>query len=88
MSKTDRHNDPFDSVGADWISSMDMETRMALVEQKYQQLDARLEKVEQKLDVIYDDMKNGQNSLVKVIVGAAGTIVTGLLSVVIVVLMN
>ena len=67
---------------------MDLDTRMALVEQKYQQLDARLEKVEQKLDVIYDDMKNGQNSLIKVIVGAAGTITTGLLSVVIVVLMN
>lgn len=67
---------------------MDLDTRMALVEQKYQQLDARLEKVEEKLDVIYDDMKNGQHSLIKVIVGAAGTIVTGLLSVVIVVLMN
>ena len=67
---------------------MDMDTRMALIEQKYEQLDNRLEKVEQKLDVIYDDMKNGQNSLIKVIVGAAGTITTGLLSVVIVVLMN
>ena len=65
-----------------------MDTRMALIEQKYEQLDNRLEKVEQKLDVIYDDMKNGQNSLIKVIVGAAGTITTGLLSVVIVVLMN
>lgn len=67
---------------------MDLDTRMALVEQKYQQLDARLDKVEEKLDTIYDDMKNGQHSLIKVIIGAAGTIVTGLLSVVIVVLMN
>lgn len=67
---------------------MDLDTRMALVEQKYQQLDQRLDKVEEKLDVIYDDMKNGQHSLIKVIVGAAGTIVTGLLSVVIVVLLN
>jgi len=67
---------------------MDLDTRMALVEQKYEQLDARLEKVEQKLDVIYDDMKNGQNSLIKVIIGAAGTITTGLLSVVVVVLLG
>lgn len=88
MSKTDRLDDPFDAVTIAWITTMDMDTRMALIEQKYEQLDNRLEKVEQKLDVIYDDMKNGQNSLIKVIVGAAGTITTGLLSVVIVVLMN
>jgi len=67
---------------------MDLDTRMALVEQKYEQLDARLEKVEHKLDIIYDDMKNGQNSLIKVIIGAAGTITTGLLSVVVVVLLG
>lgn len=88
MSKIDRLDDPFDAVTTAWITTMDMDTRMALIEQKYEQLDNRLEKVEQKLDVIYDDMKNGQNSLIKVIVGAAGTITTGLLSVVIVVLMN
>ena len=67
---------------------MDLDTRMALVEQKYEQLDARLEKVEHKLDIIYEDMKNGQNSLIKVIIGAAGTITTGLLSVVVVVLLG
>lgn len=67
---------------------MDMDTRMALVEQKYEQLDQRLEKVENKLDVIYEDMKSGQQSLVKVIIGAAGTIVTGLLSTIVVLLMN
>ena len=81
-------DDPFDAVGLQWISTMDLDTRMALVEQKYEQLDARLEKVEHKLDVIYDDMQKGQNSLVKVIIGAAGTIVTGLLSIVVVILMN
>lgn len=67
---------------------MDLDTRMALLEQSYQQVEKRLDKVEGKLDVLSEDMKAGQNSLVKVIVGAAGTITTGLLSVVIVVLMN
>lgn len=67
---------------------MDLDTRMALLEQSYQQVEKRLDKVEGKLDVLSEDMKAGQNSLIKVIVGAAGTITTGLLSVVIVVLMN
>ena len=66
----------------------DMETRMALVEQSYEQLDKRLEKVEGKIDELGDDMRQGQHSLIKVIIGSAGTIVASLLSVIIVVLMN
>ena len=67
---------------------MDLDTRMALVEQSYEQLNKRLEKVEEKLDVLSEQMQSGQHSLIKVIVGAAGTITTGLLSVVIVLLMG
>jgi hypothetical protein len=44
--------------------------------------------VETKLDNISDAMKAGQNSLNKVIIGAAGTIVSSLLGVVVVILMN
>lgn len=67
---------------------MDMETRMALVEQNYEQLDKRMEKVETKLDQLSGEIKEGQHSLVKVIVGSAGTIVAGLLSVIVVVMMG
>jgi hypothetical protein len=66
----------------------DIDVRISLVEQSYQQLDRRLEKVETKLDDIADDMKTGQHSLVKVIIGAAGTIAASCLSIVIVLLMN
>jgi hypothetical protein len=59
---------------------MDLDTRMALVEQKYQQLDNRLEKVEHKLDDMRDDMKSGQTALIKVIIGTTGTIIVGFLS--------
>lgn len=64
------------------------EVRLALVEQNYQNLDARLDKVERKIDVLHEDIKNSNVSLIKVIVGAAGTIVAGCLSVVITILMK
>lgn len=66
----------------------DVEVRLSLVEQNYQQLDKRLEKVEQKIDTLHDDMVASNNSLIKVIIGASGTIVAGLLSTIIVLLMN
>ena len=64
------------------------EVRLALVEQNYQNLDARLQKVEQKIDVIHRDIKESNVSLIKVIVGAAGTVLAGCLSVVITILMK
>jgi len=67
---------------------MEWETRMALVEQSYQQLENRLVKVEEKLDNIKEQMTTGQHQITKVIVGAAGTVTAGILSVVVVMLMN
>ena len=66
----------------------DIDVRVSLVEQSYQQLDKRLDKVEDKLDSISEDMKAGQNSLSKVIIGAAGTITASLLSIIVVMLMQ
>lgn len=66
----------------------DMEVRLSLVEQSYQNLEKRIDKVEQKLDSLKEQVALGQNSLTKVIIGAAGTIVTGLLSLIVVMLMN
>lgn len=64
------------------------EVRLSLVEQNYQQLDKRLEKVEGKIDDLHKDIINGNSGLIKVIVGAASSIVASLLSVIIVMLMN
>lgn len=66
---------------------MDMDTRMALVEQNYQQVERRLETVEGKIDSLKDEMHNGQKSLIKtiyttmavfagVIISAFGLIIT------------
>lgn len=65
-----------------------LEAHVDLCALRYEQLDKRLTKVEEKLDEIADDMKQGQNSLAKVIIGAAGTIVAGLLSTIVVVIMQ
>lgn len=67
---------------------MDLETRMALVEQKYEQLDSRLQKVEDKLDDMRDEMKHGQGALIKVIIGTTGTILVALISTIGVIIAN
>lgn len=66
----------------------DQETRLSLVEQSYQHLDRRLTSVESKIDEMRDDIKNGNQQMVKVLVGSAGTIVAGLLSTIVVILLN
>lgn len=65
-----------------------LEAHVDLCAIRYEQLDKRLSNVENKIDSIAEDMKQGQNSLSKVIIGAAGTIVASLLSIVIVLLMQ
>ena len=66
---------------------MDMETRMALVEEKYESLDKRMDSVEQKLDLLKDQMHDGQKSTIRtlytslavfagVIISAFGVIVS------------
>lgn len=65
-----------------------LEAHVDLCEQRYVALEGRIVKVEEKLDGISEQMASGQQSLVKVIIGAAGTIVAGLLSTIIVILMN
>lgn len=66
----------------------DWEVRMSLVEQNYQNLERRLEKVETKLDDMRDEMKTGQGALIKVIIGTTGTVIVGLLSTVAVIIAN
>jgi tetrahydromethanopterin S-methyltransferase subunit G len=66
----------------------DIETRIALVEQNYMNLEKRIDKVEEKLDNLRDDIKSSHVQLIKVIIGTAGTIVVGLLGTVGVIITN
>jgi tetrahydromethanopterin S-methyltransferase subunit G len=59
-----------------------------LCEQRYQQLEGRLSKIEEKVEHIHRDITEGQASMTKVLIGTAGTVVAGLLSTVVVILLN
>jgi len=65
-----------------------LEAHVDLCALRYEQMDQRLNAVEKKLDGIADQMQAGQNSLTKVIIGAAGTIVAGLLSTIVVIILQ
>ena len=58
----------------------DMDVRISLVEQNYQNLEKRLDKVETKLDGIKEQMASSQTSLTKVIIGATSSILVALIS--------
>jgi hypothetical protein len=65
-----------------------LEAHVDLCAIRYEALDGRLTKVEEKIDGIADQMAAGQAGLTKVIIGAAGTITAGLLSTIVVILMQ
>lgn len=70
------------------LEKQSLEAHVDLCAIRYQNLDNRLTAVEGKLDSIADEIKDGQNNMIKVLIGSAGTIVAGLLSTIIVILMN
>lgn len=70
------------------LEKQSLEAHVDLCAVRYEQLDRRLTKVEEKIDEIHDDMRNGNSALIKVMVGAAGTIVAGLLSTIVVLIMQ
>ncbi len=65
-----------------------LEAHVDLCALRYSQLDLRLTNLEKKVDDIHEDIVNGQKSLTKVIIGTAGTVIAGVLSVVIAILMQ
>lgn len=75
-------------AGTTELEKTSLEVHVDLCAIRYEQLDRRLTKVEDTLEDIKDEIKTGNNSLIKVIIGAAGTITAGLLSTIIVLLMN
>lgn len=65
-----------------------LEAHVDLCALRYQNLDKRLTNVETKIENLHTDIKNGNASLIKVIIGAAGTITAGLLSTIIVMIVQ
>jgi tetrahydromethanopterin S-methyltransferase subunit G len=65
-----------------------LEAHVDLCALRYKNLDERLDAVETKIDVVHRDIQEGNKSMTKVLIGAAGTIVAGLLSTIVVLLMS
>lgn len=65
-----------------------LEAHVDLCALRYQNLDNRLTNVENTLRTIHEDIKNGQSSMTKVLIGTAGTIIAGLLSTIVVILIS
>ena len=65
-----------------------LEAHVDLCALRYSQLDLRLTNLEKKVDDIHEDIVAGQKSLTKVIVGTAGTVIAGVLSVVVAIMLN
>jgi hypothetical protein len=70
------------------LERTNLEAHVDLCAQRYEMLDIRLTNVEAGLKKIGEEIRAGNNSLVKVIVGTAGTIIAGLLSTAVVLLMK
>ena len=65
-----------------------LEAHVDLCALRYQQLDSRLTKIEEKVEDIHTDITTGNKSMVKVLIGATGTIIAGLLSTIVVLLVS
>ena len=65
-----------------------LEAHVDLCALRYGQLDERLTQLEEKVETIHNDIIDGQKSMTKVIIGTAGTIIAGVLGIVVTILMK
>lgn len=70
------------------LEKQSLEAHVDLCALRYAQLDTRLDHLEKKVDSIHNDIISGQKSMTKVVIGTAGTVIAGVLSIVVAILMN
>tara|TARA_E500000178_G_scaffold346024_1_gene396946 strand:+ start:999 stop:1229 length:231 start_codon:yes stop_codon:yes gene_type:complete len=70
------------------LEKKNLEAHVDLCQQRYETLESRLTAVEKKLNHVHLDIQQGNKSMIKVVIGATGTIVAGLLSTIVVLLIN
>ena len=70
------------------LEKENLEAHVDLCALRYEQLDGRLNRLEEKVDDMHKDIQIGNASMIKVLIGASGTIVAGLLSTIVVILMQ
>jgi tetrahydromethanopterin S-methyltransferase subunit G len=70
------------------LEKSSLEAHVDLCALRYTQLHSRLTHLEDKVDDMHNDIVQGQKSLIKVIIGTAGTVIAGVLSVVVTILIR
>ena len=70
------------------IEKESLEAHVELCQQRYEVLERRLGTIEAKVQAIHTDLIENRTSMTKVIIGSAGTIVAGLLSTIVVLLLK
>lgn len=70
------------------IERTNLEVHVDLCAQRYESLDKRLSNIEDKFVELQQSIEKGHSSMIKVIIGTAGTVVAGVLSVLVVLLTN
>ena len=74
------------SAGPIDIEKTNLEAHVDLCAQRYDNLDKRLTSIEYKFDKLQELIEKSHNSMAKIIIGTAGTVVTGVLGVLVVML--
>lgn len=74
------------AIGPIDIEKTNLEAHVDLCAQRYESLDNRLSQIEDKFGDLQKLIEAGNSSMIKVVIGTAGTVVTGVLSVLFVLL--
>lgn len=70
------------------IEKESLEAHVELCAMRYSQLESRLENIETKVGTLQSLIEKSNNSMFKVMIGTAGTVVAGILSLVVAILMK
>jgi len=70
------------------LEKQSLEAHVDLCAMRYKQLDTRLGVLEEKMDAVQKDILEGQKSLKITLIGAAATLLGGMISIVITILMK
>ncbi len=76
------------SISSTSLEKESLEAHVDLCALRYANLESRLDAVEEKMDDMMVAINDGNKSLVKVLIGTAGTIIAGLLSTIVVILLQ
>jgi len=68
------------------IEKENLETHVELCALRYSQLESRLESIEDKVGKLATAIEESRGSMMKVLIGTAGTVVTGVLTTLVVIL--